>query len=399
MAVEKYVYRISSSLESPILRHGVKIDEALIGVLSHQKHMINDYYENRKWDRHKKQSNPYELVFTTTHPSIANINPLSRSFFKHWEMLQDFKEELEELHDLRKPLVCAFLAEGPGGFIEAFTKLRGDRKEDRIYGVTLISSDRNVPSWKLSREMQAKHNIKLLFGVDGDGSLYSLGNILSFVETIGANECDYVTADGGFDFSNDFDLQENASCFLIVAEILTAMMLLKKGGHFLLKIFDITLPITRVLLYILFENFESITFTKPLTSRPANSEKYVLCKGFLSGEDKNQKSKNREKVDFVDVLKETIKEGPRGNRFQLLLDRVIPTNEFLESIAFYNIIYVVKQITHINTTLSYIYSGNEDETTLYTQLQYAVRWCHKYKIPINLAHLRLKANQIVSCIR
>lgn len=378
--IGKFVYTVANG-EAPPNRSGICVNDALIELLSSQKRSITEHYENRKWDKHKKQANLYELIFTTTHPSLAKFSPLSRSFFKHWEILHDFKDELSDLHDLSKPLVCAFLAEGPGGFIEAFTRLRPNGI-DRLYGVTLISNQKSIPSWKISKDMCAKHNIELLYGPEGNGSLYSLENIENFAQVIGAHACDYVTADGGFDFSSDFDLQENTSSFLIMCEIFTAMMLLKPGGSFLLKIFDITLPVTKTAIFILYQHFDCLTFVKPLTSRPANSEKYILARGFRGSSSSSSSSSK-----YMSLLEKTIRKGYHQKSLDELVAQIKPTREFLESIALYNVFYTIKQITHINLSLSYIYSNHDDEDTLPSQIEHAIRWCDHYHIPINLTHL------------
>ena len=48
-----------------------------------------------------------------------------------------------------------------------------------------------------------------------------------------------ITGDGGIDVSNDFNKQEELVSKLIVSQIIYAITMQKKGGHFILKIFDI----------------------------------------------------------------------------------------------------------------------------------------------------------------
>ena len=55
----------------------------------------------------------------------------------------------------------------------------------------------------------------------------------------------------------------------------------KKGGNFVCKIFDVFTPFTVDLLFILYKHFEHFSIVKPVTSRPANSERYVVCKNLL----------------------------------------------------------------------------------------------------------------------
>lgn len=51
------------------------------------------------------------------------------------------------------------------------------------------------------------------------------------------------------------------------------------GGHFVCKFFDVLHEFTADLVWLLYQLFDTICITKPLTSRPANSERYLVCKG------------------------------------------------------------------------------------------------------------------------
>ncbi len=49
---------------------------------------------------------------------------------------------------------------------------------------------------------------------------------------------DIITADGGFDFSIDFNQQEKMACKLILAEILYTIIMQKKEGSCVIKVYD-----------------------------------------------------------------------------------------------------------------------------------------------------------------
>ena len=59
-----------------------------------------------------------------------------------------------------------------------------------------------------------------------------------------------------------------------------AITMQKKGGTFVLKVFDLFLKPSVQLLYLLSCCYEQVYIIKPYTSRTANSERYVICKGF-----------------------------------------------------------------------------------------------------------------------
>ena len=170
--VSKYVYVLDDT-EIPVYEDTTTNN--LSKDLQDHKKKIGEFYVNKKWDKFKKQTNLFELIFTTGHqlPSLSSYLPISRSFFKHWEILHDFQEALAFP---KSSMQIACLAEGPGGFIESFVHYR-KQNVDKIFGVTLISNDRCVPMWKLTKNMIDKANITLLFGKDNTGSLYKKENI------------------------------------------------------------------------------------------------------------------------------------------------------------------------------------------------------------------------------
>jgi len=72
-------------------------------------------------------------------------------------------------------------------------------------------------------------------GVSGDGDLYKYENLL-YLQKKYSNTMDLITADGGFDFSIDFNKQEIYAIQLIYTQIIYALILQKKGGCFIIKI-------------------------------------------------------------------------------------------------------------------------------------------------------------------
>ena len=93
----------------------LEMNKALHDTIIKYKNKITSYYNNKSWDKFKKISNEYELIFTTpnTSANISTYSPVSRSFFKMWEILHDFKIELG-LSD--QGIKVCMLCEGPGGF-------------------------------------------------------------------------------------------------------------------------------------------------------------------------------------------------------------------------------------------------------------------------------------------
>jgi cap1 methyltransferase len=353
------------------INENVKLQE----VVTFFKNMITHYYENKSWDKYKKLTNEYELIFSSpnTSQNISKYTPVSRSFFKLWEILHDFKGDV---FTWKKNMNTLFLAEGPGGFAEAFIKFRHDyfaevAEDDEYYGMTLKSNNKNIPDWKY------KHpKLQVTYGCDGTGSLYSSDNIDALVEMVGSNSVDLVTADGGFDFSADFNNQEEMALHLFICEIYTALRVQAIDGTLIIKLYDIFTPATIKLVNLLNSCYKRLIMFKPLTSRPANSEKYLICKGFHGGEHCLRVFRELSKLSLESV-------GYTQNVTDILKDVDINTN-VTRNLVLFNSFYISRQILYIQKTIEYIkkFIGHGDiKRIIDGHVCKVQKWCEKYNIP------------------
>lgn len=348
--------------------HLLSINNDLQKMLLSYKNKITDYYNNKSWDKYKKISNEYETIFTTpnTCHNMSHYTPVSRSFFKLWEILHDFNQEL---YLNKTSIKVCLLCEGPGGFAEALIKYRNN-PNDEYHGISLKSNnDRNIPDWKVPK---CANMINICYGADNTGNLYKMANITYLVNSIGKQTVDLITADGGFDFSSDFNHQEEMSMQLIYCEILAALLLQKDGGSFILKIYDMFTANSLKTVQILKNFYEKIYIVKPLSSRPANSEKYLVCVGFK----RKPNSKDFFKIFFELVTK-------TSNQIDIPYD-----NKILQHIISYNTYYTIRQIFHIQKTIDYINIFQNNITSSKHVLnaiqeenkKKSYKWCLKYNI-------------------
>ena len=330
----------------------------------------------KQWDIYKKYTNPYEYIHTVVplkKKSVSKYKPLSRSYFKMIEIINTFHINYTE------PITSFHLAEGPGGFIEALVKLRNS-KEDTYIGMTLLDENRkfaNIPAWKKSEHFFKTYpNVKLENGKDGTGNILSLENF-KYVTKKYNSTVDFITADGGFDFSIDFNQQESFIGKLLFAQVAYALCIQKYKGKFILKIFDCFMQHTIDILYILSSFYEKVYIMKPQTSRYANSEKYIVCIGFL--------------YDNHDMFYNYLM-----NSFEKMLDTEKNTLRFLnidisylfiKKMEEYNAIFGQKQIQNIHYTLSLMETKtklDKIEMLIKTNIQKSTDWCIKYNIPHNI---------------
>jgi 23S rRNA U2552 (ribose-2'-O)-methylase RlmE/FtsJ len=322
------------------------------------------------WEKNKKYSNPYEFInmsYDLNTLPVCNYKPISRAFFKMVEILNNFNfsfgKEIESFH----------LAEGPGGFIEALQYVRNN-KNDKYYGMTLMTGEKDVPKWdKSNYYLNNNKNVIIEKGADNTGNLYNIENLM-YIYNNYKHTKDFITADGGFDFSIDFNKQEETSLNLIFAEICFAIILQKKGGSFVLKVFDTFTSCSVELLYLLCYLYENVNITKPLPSRPANSEKYIVCTDFKMVHNINEIHTN---------IFEHFHKIKTNNLSSIL--NIQLSNHFLDKIKEVNSIFGQTQLENILSILNYTIDGKFDkqEQTKKSHLSKCIKWCKRNNLPIH----------------
>ena len=352
------------------------INKTLSSYLIQAKNQIDS--KQGEWDKYKKFTNPYEYIHTTvpgTKNAVCKCKPLSRSFFKMIETVKTMR-----LMDIlpKDSAKTYHFAEGPGGFIEAIAYLRENEK-DNYYGMTLLDdSDTSVPGWKKSQQfLENNPNVIIEGGVTGDGDMLKAENLKECYQKH-HNSCQLVTADGGFDFTNDFNHQEIMSLKLAYAQVAYALSCQQLGGAFVIKVFDTFTPASIDLLYILANAYEKVYFFKPNTSRSANSEKYIVCKNFRLVDSKY----------LVIAMFHVIQEFEGFEHPKRFLNCDIPY-VFLNAIQEINAIFGQSQIECISQTLQLINSCSSVriDNLKKTHISKCINWCQRFRVPYNKVNL------------
>jgi 23S rRNA U2552 (ribose-2'-O)-methylase RlmE/FtsJ len=259
---------------------------------------------------------------------------------------------------------------------------------DRYYGMTLVNDDPICPGWKKTRTFLENNPAVIIeTGSDKTGNLISLENFLYCAEKY-KNKMDIVTADGGFDFSVDFNRQERMATQLILCETYYALAMQKPGGSFILKIFDVFHKTTVDILYILSYYYNNVSIMKPYTSRVANSEKYVICQGFKIT-DSSEIIKQ-----FESIFSSLTEEGGDSISSFLPFEHDL---YFLNRIEEMNAMVSFQQIENITSTLSIITNHrNAEKLEQYkrTNVMKCIAWCEKYDIPHNTQHACFQSTNI-----
>ncbi len=343
--------------------------------------------KEREWDIYKKYTNTYEYIHTViSHKKrpVSKYRPLSRSYYKMIELIQQFG-----LCSFSRNMQSFHLAEGPGGFIEATVNTRNNLN-DRYIGMTLIDTafDASIPSWKKSDAFLNANpsTVSIETGFDGTGNIMSVENFDYCAKKYGG-QMDFITADGGFDFTTCFDNQEAKTLPLIFAQTAFALAMQREGGNFVLKIFDVSCSATLDVLYMLSCAYAETYICKPQTSRTANSERYVVCRGFIPG-----------KIDLAGLRKALLAVITLSPKHGCGVEPDVPafverifygTNIpafFVSKVEEYNAIIGQQQLENIHQTLSlidkYVKLDNIEQMTK-QNIAKCINWCIRHQVPYN----------------
>ena len=404
-----YVHCLSQGSESPPKRISLVkkkyidfVFQDMYTNMCELKSKIDESDNSKLWDKAKRRVNPYELVNVLGTNILQNEKiskhenyvPLSRAFFKLTEIFLS----IDIVPDKYKstPGVIANIAEGPGGFIEALYKQRTVvGLQDTFYGITLQPKNRNIPGWE-QLQRRKKHFLNNKNVILKTGNLYNVKTVLKYSKLFTKQKAWLVTCDGGFDYSNDFNNQEKNSRKIIYAEITTTLLIQEKNGSMVCKMFDLFTKFSLQIIYLLTLLYEQVYIVKPLTSRPANSEKYIVATRFkgiqpelsqsminclLNWDDINTKKvDNYLKTSIFYPLSNTITDDVKKIVGGIEIENMNLPDNFTERIKTINIFVTNNQKMYITKTLKYIKNFKNTVSDKKFQKKYSELWFNKYNV-------------------
>ena len=238
----------------------------------------------------RSETNPFETLGEGRNNGL-NRRFMNRSAIKlaNIDALMGFR--LVQPTAPNEPFVFVDLCGAPGGFSEYITQRCCDYGTYSCYGygLSLLGSNEHGKglNWKLSDSVSTIHattcHYSVCRGEDGTGDIYNWENVLNLKETMhrdGNPKAHLVVADGGFDAQRDCEDQEALSQKLLVCEVTATLSCLKEGGTMVLKMFGSQANTIRSMMVEIHSAFSSIHLTKPISSRPASAERYLIATGF-----------------------------------------------------------------------------------------------------------------------
>ncbi|GIY57075.1 cap-specific mRNA [Caerostris extrusa] len=299
---------------------------------------VFDNLEPEEMRKARTKSNPFETIrggifLNRAAMKMANID--SRFDFMFTDPKDIYGQSAVDKNEL---LYFADVCAGPGGFSEYV--LWRKKWECKGFGFTL----KNQNDFKLEDFFAGPpETFEPYYGVDGDGNIYSPRNLRSFQEFVLSNTenkgVHFMMADGGFSVEGRENEQEILSKQLYLCQFLCSLLILRPGGHFVCKLFDLFTPFSVGLIYLMCMAFEKICIFKPNTSRPANSERYIICKWL--------KDDSKDVADYMFEINEKLTKYLTTTSEKDIIE-VVPLNILKENEDFYQYIVTSNDILGAN---------------------------------------------------
>lgn len=269
----------------------IKREMCLKGDLATVKSRIDDFI-----DKNEEKERYYASITTLLDP-FANFRRhvqkvlndryqkeafyITNAFLKCWEMIYTFRL-IPYHHSPNYTVFCN--AEFPGAFIFAINKYITEQTKNpnyQWYANSLFPDKKDGvvlgDQFKLYEKYPGRW---LMDGKENDGDVTKLKTIDVIHQKLG-NKVDLYTSDIGIGLDqSNFNKQEELEAVLNLGQVLCGLSTLKKDGCMVCKMFLFFTPFNISLLSMLNDLFDEFYISKPATSRPGNSEIYIVGKGY-----------------------------------------------------------------------------------------------------------------------
>lgn len=241
---------------------------------------VFDRLEPEEMRRARTRSNPFETIRGGIFLNRAAMKMANMDSAFDFMFTSPKDEDGSPVLGPEDLLYFADVCAGPGGFSEYVLWRKGWQAKG--FGFTL----RGPNDFKLEDFFAGSPDtFEPYYGVDeleGTGDIFEPENVRAFSRFVRASTDNkgvhFVMADGGFSVDGQENIQEILSKQLYLCQFYTALSVLRTGGHFVCKLFDIFTVFSVGLVYLMYRAFKHVSIFKPNTSRPANSERYIVCK-------------------------------------------------------------------------------------------------------------------------
>lgn len=277
------VYKIDNEIDESLVINTTenyrinKLDE-IKEKLNNTKNKLDDAFQNNKFGIYWREFDPFKNEKNII-AKLGNTYNVSNAWVKCYEMINYFNMIPDTTNEFLHFDNAAF----PGSFIVSTHHLintqRKWKNKYKWYASSLHDINKTRGALEDKYKLFQNYPDNWLMTKTNDGDVLSKNNQLDFMNRLN-HSIDLYTSDLGFAAADDYNNQELIQAPANIGQIISGLLTLKKGGCFITKQYTIFEPITVSAMYATSVFFDEFYICKPYSSREANSELYLVGKGF-----------------------------------------------------------------------------------------------------------------------
>jgi 23S rRNA U2552 (ribose-2'-O)-methylase RlmE/FtsJ len=320
----------------------------------------------------------YHYYISRTRETLINIIKKIESKKKFYNIVNNFEPDIQDYNDTIQNLTKIYFNIKSDSYSEDFYKMweilnifnivSNDKINVGIMNTNLSDCDKAVSNYidKILNKESSKLNLSNI----EIQSPQKLDSVFKMIKDVSKSKkyMNLIVANS-----------DNNNYTTYLGELLATLNCQDKNGNLVFKMFDAFNMVMVKILYILSSLYEQVYIYKPFTSRPSESEKFIVCKKYkYNPDDKNIKS-------LVSDIEKII-EMSEGNKFlnDIFLDIEVPT-DFINTIKFINIKLVNIEQIQVNEIIKYIqennYFGDKYHTFKNNQVEASKWWIETFYPP------------------
>lgn len=279
-------YKIDCYIEEELSKTKDKYDDYFIKNSFRKFHRSYDYFIYEKKNIKKK--------YNTLH--------VTNAWIKFQELVTLFKLIPDKISSKDNTFKYFDNAAFPGAFIFAmhhYILTKTNIKNLDWYGSSLLG-DEDI-ALQDTYSLYKDYPKRWLMNKKFNGDVTDIKNI-NYWEKFFNNSVDLYTSDLGLAVSKDYNKQEDFQLRPNIGQLLTGIVVLKKGGSMITKQYTWFHAQNVTILALLTNLFKEVYVTKPITSRPFNSETYIVAKHYLG-----PFKKDTYEYSLIELIKDKIK--------------------------------------------------------------------------------------------
>ncbi|XP_077298480.1 cap methyltransferase 2 [Arctopsyche grandis] len=248
--------------------------------LNAQKRQLNNY-DLSQWQQHTYKTNLakeiIKMIKSSIRPELFTV-----AWTKFYECTYNYNT-IPEKAKRAKSFNSLHLCEAPGAAITSLNHFIKSNHPDLKWNWRASTLnpyyEGNSTSYMICDDRFIKNTLGYWdFGANYSGDLMNWNNSQNIINNAREmGDVHLVTADGSIDCSCKPDEQESTVASLHFCEVITALQVLCEGGSFVLKMFTLYEHTSINLIYLLVNCFNTVNLFKPVSSKPGNSEIYIIC--------------------------------------------------------------------------------------------------------------------------